>query len=54
MSNYSKAIVAVLIAALTSIQTAMSEGPMTTQKWVTVGLAVVGAIGVYLVPNRPS
>lgn len=58
MTNYRKlivsAVVAVAIAGLTALQSAYGDGVMTAQEWITVGLAVVGALGVWLVPNKPA
>lgn len=57
MSTYYKgiiaAVVAVLIAGVTAWQAASADG-MTPQDWATVILAVLGAVGVYAVPNTPS
>jgi hypothetical protein len=57
MSAYYKglvaAIVAVLIAGVTAWQAASADG-MTAQDWATVALAVLGAIGVYAIPNVPA
>jgi hypothetical protein len=49
--KYAKALVAVAIAALTAAQTAL---PLNDQQhtWVTVVLAVLGAVAVYAVPNK--
>lgn len=56
MSAYYKAIaaavVAILIAGITAWQAASADG-MTGQDWATVALAVLGAVGVYAVPNTP-
>lgn len=57
MSTYYKgiiaAVVAVLIAGVTAWQAASADG-MTPQDWATVILAVLGAVGVYAVPNSPA
>lgn len=49
VGSYSKFIVAVLGAAVTSLQTYYG-----TQHWVPVVIAVLTAVVVYLVPNQPS
>ncbi len=54
MSAYLKAIVAVVIAGLTALQAAISDSDVTQNEWVLIALAVVGAIGVYAIPNAPS
>lgn len=45
--------VAGLIAALTAAETALGDGYVSTQEWVTMALALLGAIAVYVVPNEP-
>ncbi len=54
MSRYLKSIVAVVIAGLTTLQAAISDSNITQNEWVLIALSVVGAIGVYAVPNTPS
>jgi hypothetical protein len=50
MSKYAKAVVAIVTAALLAAKEALplSNGQ---NSWVTVILAVLGAIAVYAVPN---
>lgn len=50
MGKYSKAIVAALTAGLMAVQQAL---PLTDEQrgWVTIALAVLGAVGVYAVRN---
>lgn len=52
--KYAKFAVAALTAALVALGAALSDDHVTTAEWVTIGLAAVGALGVYLVPNRPA
>jgi hypothetical protein len=53
MSKYAKFIVAAVTAGLMAAQQALT---LTEQQrgWVTIGLAVLGAIGVYAVENKPA
>lgn len=53
VNAYAKGIVAAASAGLIAAQTAV---PMSTTAhgWVTVGIAAVGAFGVYRVPNAPQ
>jgi len=53
MLVYTKALVAALTAALLAAQTAIPMSPVW-RGWVTVGLAALGAVGVYWFPNRPA
>lgn len=48
---YAKALVAALLAGLTALYTALSGDGMTDAEWVTVAIAVLTAVSVYLVPN---
>lgn len=51
--RYAKFIVAAFIAGLTALTAAITDDKVTNAEWVMVALAVAGALGVYLVPNRP-
>lgn len=53
---YAKAVVAALLAGLTALYAALSgpNGELTDAEWVSVAIAVVTAIAVYLVPNAPQ
>ncbi len=53
MGKYAKAVVATLGAALATAQTAI---PMSAEAhgWLTVVIAAVTALSVYLVPNEPA
>ncbi len=51
--KYAKFIVALLTAVLTAGSQALPLTP-EQQGWVTIGLTLLGAVGVYLVPNKPS
>ncbi len=53
MSRYAKTIVAVLVAALTSLQAAISDDRVTNNEWIIIALAALGAVGVYALPNTP-
>lgn len=54
MAKYAKTIVAALTAALVALGAALTDDTVTTAEWVTIGLAAVGALGVFLVPNKPA
>lgn len=49
---YAKALVAVLMAALISFQTLAMDG-VSVQDWASIAVAVLTALGVYLIPNVP-
>ncbi len=52
-ARYAKSIVATLSAGLLAIQSVI---PMSdaSRAWVTVSIAVLAAVTVYLVPNAPT
>lgn len=52
MSHF-KALVAVLMAGLVSYQTLATDG-VSVQDWCSIAVAVIGAVGVYLIPNTPA
>lgn len=52
VGSFAKAIVSALAAGSAALVTAMGDSVIVTGEWVTVGLAVLGALGVtYVVPN---
>jgi chromate transport protein ChrA len=52
-ANYTKSVLAVLMAVLTFFTTAISNG-VTTSEWLQVAVIALGALGVYAVPNKTS
>lgn len=48
--QYAKTIAALIGAVLTSVSAALPEVPL----WLTVTLAVVTAVAVFVVPNAPT
>lgn len=54
LSEYVKAIVAIVAAALAVLGSAMTDDQLTSVEVVNVALAFVTATGVYLVPNLPT
>jgi hypothetical protein len=53
LKPYAKGLVAVAAAGLMAVQTQIPLSP-TWHGWVSVGLAMLGAVGVYAVPNKPA
>jgi hypothetical protein len=51
---YAKAIASIIVAAVTVLATALTDNLVTQDEVVTVGIAGVTAVGVYLVPNLES
>lgn len=53
MRKYAKAIAAAAAAGAGALVTALADDAVSNGEWVTVGLAVLAALGVtYGVPNR--
>jgi hypothetical protein len=53
-SRYTKAVVAILAAVLVVFGAAITDDVVTTLEVVNVAIALVTAVGVYLVPNLPA
>ncbi|MEQ4301604.1 hypothetical protein ABNF97_09455 [Plantactinospora sp. B6F1] len=51
VSKYAKTIVAAIVAGGTALTVAMGDDTLTTTEGITVALALLGAFGVYAVPN---
>lgn len=54
LKAYLKGTVAVTTAVAVALQTALASGPMSAGKWLTVGIAGLGAVAVILIPNTPQ
>lgn len=52
--NYSKFIAASVATGLISLQLAITDGEVSVSEWITIALAVLGALGVYAVENKPN
>src|SRR5687768_14088661 len=53
-SKYSKAIVAILTAALTVLAAALTDGVVVLDERFGIGLALANALAAYRVPNLPA
>lgn len=53
LGPYAKSVVAALLAGAYALQAAISDENVTNTEWVAIGIAVLTAVGVYAVPNRP-
>lgn len=51
ISRYAKTIVAAIIAGATALTVALGDDTITATEGITVALAILGAFGVYVVPN---
>ena len=54
VSAVAKFIVAALAVAALAVSKAVSDGTITSSEAVEVALAVLAALGVYIVPNNPN
>ena len=53
ISPYWKTVAAAVAAGAIALQAALSDNTVTGGEWVTIGLAVLGAVGVWATPNKP-
>jgi hypothetical protein len=53
IAPYWKTVAAAVAAGAIAVQAALSDSTITTAEWVTIGLAVLGALGVYAAKNQP-
>ena len=51
-ATIAKFIVALLIPIAQVIQAAITDDVITQNEWIKIAIAVVGAVGVWAVPNR--
>ncbi|MFC3504790.1 hypothetical protein ACFOOK_28015 [Micromonospora krabiensis] len=51
VTKYAKTIVAGIVAGGTALTVALGDDVLTATEGITVALAVLGAFGVYVVPN---
>lgn len=54
IAKYAKAITAAVVTGLGAVSVAISDDAISSQEWVTIGIAFVVALGgVWAVPNKP-
>lgn len=53
MSKYWKGIIAVVGAGVAAVQLALTDGKLDKAELVTIGIALLTAIGVYAKANTP-
>lgn len=51
MNQYAKFAVAALTTGLIALQTALTDGTVTTAEWVTIAISALGTLGVWARPN---
>lgn len=54
LSHYGKSITYIALAAVTFLVTALSDNALSGEEILNLVVVVLGAIGVYLVPNFPE
>jgi hypothetical protein len=54
MNPYLKSVAAAVTAGMIALTAALTDESITAGEWVTVALAVLGALGVYAVENAPA
>ena len=53
-SKYAKAIVAIVAALALAFSAALTDAVVTSAEVAGIGIAVLTAVGVYLIPNLPA
>jgi hypothetical protein len=48
---YSKSLIPLLITALYSIQSALSDGRVTNTEWAGIATGLLASLGAFIVPN---
>lgn len=51
MMNYLKSFATAIATGLVFLQLAITDDGVTKSEWITIGLAVLGSVGVWAVPN---
>lgn len=54
LKQYSKALIYIALAAVAFLVTAVSDNQLTIEETLNLAVIVLGAVGVYLVPNLAS
>lgn len=54
VSHYAKFWVMVVITVAVAVQSAITDGVLTNTEIVNIVLVALGALGVYVVPNKPT
>lgn len=49
---YAKFVAAAAATGLVTLQLAITDDTVTKTEWITIGLAVLGSLGVYAIPNK--
>lgn len=53
--THTKVLVAIVAAGLSAVAVALTgDGAFSTVEYINVAIAIVGAVGVYYVPNAPN
>ncbi len=51
--RYAKSILAVIGAGVLALQAALEDDVVLANEWTTIAIALITAIGVFLIPNKP-
>ncbi len=52
--KYAKFAVAIATAALVAVGAAITDSVISGAEWIAIATATLGAIAVYVVPNKPA
>ena len=51
VGNYAKSLIPLLITVLYGVQSALSDGKITSTEWGGIATGLLASLGAYLVPN---
>ena len=54
IGHYAKSITYVILAAITFLVTALTDNHLDGVELINLGIVLLGAVGVYLIPNFPE
>jgi hypothetical protein len=54
MKKYAKTVASAVAAGAVALVAALTDNSVSPGEWVTIGLAVLGAVGVFAIPNTPA
>lgn len=54
IGHYGKSITYVALAAVTFLVTALTDDTLSMEEFLNLGVVILGAVGVYVIPNSPE
>jgi hypothetical protein len=54
VSKYWKGVIAGAVPVAAAVAAAVDDGHIDAGEWIPIGIAILGALGVIAVPNKPA